>query len=124
MTLTATPAMATTAAMVSTGRGAAGALRPQSAPLQPDGKVGAPSAERAVMPLAEWLPVSRALGMKAPSTVATSTTTRHQRNRNDMGPNLEDRPPDWSSRRVTETGPGPESRSDGSDAPYLRSLMV
>ena len=81
--------MATTAAMVSTGVGAAGALRPQSSPVQPEGKVGDSEAERAVRSLAGWLPVSSARGMNPLSTVATSTTTRHQRHRDDMAANFE-----------------------------------
>ena len=84
--LTARPAMATKAATVRTGMGAAGALRPQLAPEQPDGNVGGPSTKRAVMLAGGWLPARSACGMKPPSTVAARTTTRHQRHGRDMAP--------------------------------------
>jgi hypothetical protein len=70
--------------MVRTGVGAAGVLRPQAVPAQPEGKVGGPSAS-SVTALGTWVPVSTACGMKPLSAMAASTTTRHQRQRNDMG---------------------------------------
>ena len=116
--------MATTAAMVSTGVGAAGALRPQSSPVQPEGKVGDPEAERAVRSLAGWLPVSNARGMNPLSTVATSTTTRHQRHRDDMAANLGDRSPFvWSWDRPVDSPVDRTVPADVLDGPDLRSLM-
>jgi hypothetical protein len=70
--------------MVRTGVGPAGVLRPQAVPAHPDGNVGAFSVIAGMALAGTWLPVSTAWGMKPLSTVAANTTTRHQRQRNDM----------------------------------------
>jgi hypothetical protein len=79
-----TPTVPSKAAMVRTGVGAAGVLRPQAVPAQPEGNVGGPSATRVVTLAGTWLSRSTAWGMKPLSTVAQNTTTRHKRQGNDM----------------------------------------